>query len=191
MRECAKLFINWLDGIDGEEILDGYNATGCDVRMICKDFREVNMEKELRERILGFCDTLPLLRRLYPNQESHSQPHLCKAMIGYSYTAHNALEDAKALEKLLTTSRIREQDMTKNSISIDLAFKNDVCLENEVKYLPSLTPMVTEKVVSKDMAKKIAGSGLCFRHLCIAFRRGNREGLSKLLSEKSGKRVKR
>ena len=76
MRECAKQFINWLDGIDGEKILYGHNAKGCDVRMICKDFREVNMEKKLRERILGFCDTLPLLRRLYSNQESHIQPHL-------------------------------------------------------------------------------------------------------------------
>ena len=84
--------------------------------------------------------------------------------------------------------RIREQDMI-NSISIDLAFKKDVCRENKVKYLLSLTPMVTEKVVSEGMAKKIAVSGLCFRHLCIAFRRSNREGLSKLLSEKSGKRV--
>ena len=102
--------------------------------------------------------------------------------------AHNSLEDAKALEKLLTALRIREQEMTKNSISIDLAFKKDVCLENEVKYFASLTPMVTEKVVSKDMAKKSAGSGLCFHHLCIAFGCGNREGLSKLLSEKSGKR---
>ena len=62
MRECARLLINWLDGIDGEKILYGHNAKACDVRMICKDFREVNMEKELRERILGFCDTLPLLR---------------------------------------------------------------------------------------------------------------------------------
>ena len=127
MRECAKLFINWLDSIDGEKILYGYNAKGCDVRMICKDFREVNMEKELTERILGFCDTLPLLRRLYPNQKSHSQLRLCKAMIGYSYTAHNSLQDAKALEKLLTTLRIGEQDMVTNSISIDLAFKKDVC----------------------------------------------------------------
>ena len=62
MRECARLFINWLDGIDGEKILYGHNAKGCDVRMICKDFREVNMEKQLREKILGFCDTLPLPR---------------------------------------------------------------------------------------------------------------------------------
>ena len=76
-----------------------------------------------------------------------------------------------------------------NSNSINLAFKKDVCRENEVKYLLSLTPMVTEKVVSEDMAKKIAGSGLCFRHLCIVLRRSNIEGLSKLLSEKSGKRV--
>ena len=80
--------------------------------------------------------------------------------------------------------------MIKNSIPIDLAFKKDICRENEVKYLPSLTPVVTEKVVSKDMAKKIARSGLCFRHMCIPFRRGNREGLSKLLSENSGKKVR-
>ena len=46
MREGAKLFINWPDGIDGEKILCGHNAKGCDVRMICKDFREVNIERK-------------------------------------------------------------------------------------------------------------------------------------------------
>ena len=92
------------------------------------------------------------------------------------------------LKKLLTRLKIREQDMI-NSISIDLAFKKHVCQENEVKYLLSLTPMVAEKV-SEDKAKKIAGTGLCFRHLSIVFRCCNREGLSKLLSEKSGNRVR-
>ena len=44
--------------------------------------------------------------------------------------------------------------------------------------------MTNSKVVSQGMAEKIAGSGLAFRHLCIAFRRGKKEGLAKLLGEK-------
>ena len=80
--------------------------------------------------------------------------------------------------------------MIKNSISIDIVFKKDFCRENEVKYVPSLTPMVTEKLFLKIWQKRSLGQDSVFRHLCIAFRIGNREGLSKLLSEKSGKRVR-
>ena len=62
------------------------------------------------------------------------------------------------LKKLLKRLKIREQDII-DSISVDFAFKKDVCRENEAKYLLSLTPMVTENV-SEDIAKKITGSGL-------------------------------
>ena len=83
--------------------------------------------------------------------------------------------------------KIREQDMI-NSISIDLAFKKDVCRENEVKYLLSLTPMVTEKV-SEDMAKRSLDQDSVFA-ICALHSDAVTEGLSKLHSEKSGKRVR-
>ena len=44
--------------------------------------------------------------------------------------------------------------------------------------------MISAKAVSKGMAEKIAGSGLNFRHLYIAFRRGKRNRLRALLGEK-------
>ena len=99
MRECALKFLDWLNKIDGKKILYGQNSKGCDSRMICKAFRDVNLEKEFGQSVLGYSDRLPLFRRLYPNQESHTQEQLCQNLIGYSYTAHNSLEHWKNIYK--------------------------------------------------------------------------------------------
>ena len=163
------------------EILHGQNSKGCDSRMICKAFRDVSLEKEFRQSVLGYSDTLPLFRRLYPNQESHTQEQLRKTLIGYSYAA---------LQNLVSRLEIAEKDLLKDSFTIEFVFKRQNFIKNKVKTFPSFKTMVNVKAVSKDVAERMAGSGLCFRHLCIAFKRGKRDCLSNLLREKSGKSVR-
>ena len=58
-----------------------------------------------------------------------------------------------------------------------------------------LIPMLTEKLVqtkllSKGMATKIAGSGLSYRHLQLAFRRDKDCGLQRLLGEVTNGKVR-
>ena len=72
MRECALKLLDWLNKIDGKKILYGQNSKGCDSRMICKAFCDVSQEKEFGQSVLGYSDTLPFFRRLYPNQENHT-----------------------------------------------------------------------------------------------------------------------
>ena len=141
------------------------------------------MEKELRSSIVGFVDTLPLYRALYPRQ-SHTQKDLCKEVAGFSHSAHNSLEDAKALRHLILQAGISNTDLPKYSFTVDYAFASLDYDQRKVANLPSLHSMISSKAVSKGTAEKIAGSGLNFRHLCIAFRRGKRNGLRALLGEK-------
>ena len=133
MRECTLKFLDWLNKIDGKKILYGQNSKGCDSRMICKAFRDVNLEKEFGQSVLGYSDTLPLFRRLYPNQESHTQEQLCKNLIGYRYTAHNSLEDARALQNLVSRLEITEKDLLKDSFTIEFVFKRQNFIEKKVK----------------------------------------------------------
>ena len=51
---------------------------------------------------ITFKDSLPLFRSRLPDQPSYSQPILYKSLFKSKYLAHHALEDAKALHKMVT-----------------------------------------------------------------------------------------
>jgi len=53
--------------------------------------------------IPAFVDSLRLFRHKLPDQPSYSQPILYRSMLKGRYLAHHALEDAKALHKMLLT----------------------------------------------------------------------------------------
>ena len=58
--------------------------------------------------------------------------------------------------------------------------------------LPSLAPLYSPSpnVVSKSMCKKIAGSGLAYKHLKCVFDRDGPEGLIILLTSKSSNKIR-
>jgi len=56
--------------------------------------------------------------------------------------------------------------------------------------LHTLNNMLQQKVVRKQIAIKIARSGLSLRHWKLAVDRGIRDGLNNLLSEKVGAKVR-
>ncbi|KAH9404664.1 hypothetical protein TYRP_000491 [Tyrophagus putrescentiae] len=50
--------------------------------------------------IVGYIDTLPLFRWLYPNLSSYKQTDLVRHFLGVKYNAHNALDDSLMLFSL-------------------------------------------------------------------------------------------
>ena len=59
-----------------------------------------------------------------------------------------------------------------------------VFLKKCVPNLQSLPILVTEKVITNNVAKAIAGSGLQHKHLLLAYTRNGREGIEGILQEK-------
>ena len=49
--------------------------------------------------------------------------------------------------------------------------------------LPSLSCLLSNKVMGKDMVERVAASGLQFGHLQLAFKRSNEDGIRKIFSE--------
>ena len=94
------------------------------------------------------------------------------------------MKDAKALRHLILQAEISNTDLLKYSFTVDYAFVSLDYDQLKVPNLPSIHSMISSKAVSKGMAEKIAGSGLNFRHLYIAFQRGTRNDLRVLLGEK-------
>lgn len=64
------------------------------VRGNAQQFKDVDISS------IQFQDSLPVFRRLLKNEVSYSLPLLYKSVLGKTYKAHHAYEDAKALGKL-------------------------------------------------------------------------------------------
>ena len=50
--------------------------------------------------VVGYVDTWIVFRQEFPNRSSYKQVDLVRGLLGEDYEAHNALEDARALQKL-------------------------------------------------------------------------------------------
>lgn len=73
------------------------------------------------DHIIGFVDSLPLFTDLLPGKESYSQSSLVHDA-GLSYNAHNALNDAIALECLLKFHSVLESTMLKYSFPLSYVY---------------------------------------------------------------------
>lgn len=107
------------------------------------------------------------------------------------YSAHNSLEDVRALQRLVSCKEVSRKYLIESSLVKEVQLSTTEFAVRSTKYcvqkkfsLQTLHPPVTTKVVSKGMAEKIAGSGLTFHHLQLSFQRGGQDGLTNILSEK-------
>jgi len=87
------------------------------------------------------------------------------------YSADDALQDVCSLQKLITYSHVTIDMMCKYSISIECALDNYMYEKGDVN-LHTQNNTLQQQVVSKQIAMKIARSGLSFRHLKLAVDRG-------------------
>ena len=73
-----------------------HNGTSFDSKIV-----KGNAKREDIELSIDFADSLPFFRHYMKDEPSYSQPILYKSMFKGKYMAHHALEDAKALHKML------------------------------------------------------------------------------------------
>ena len=100
------------------------------------------------------------------------------------YSAHNSLEDVRALQRLVSCKEVSRKYLIESSFSTEFAVRSTkYCVQKKFNS-QTLHPLVTTKVVSKGMAEKIPGSGLTFYHHQLSFQRGGQDGLT-ILSDKN------
>ena len=138
--------------------------------------------------MLGYIDTLPLFRFLYPNEKSHTQSKIFEIVIGGVFNAHNALDDVKALAQILRKLNIKSCTLLAHSFTAGSANTYYHYAREKKKREATLNHLVQAKVLSKGMASKAAQTGLCFEHFQVAFKRNGEEGIRALfVEENSGK----
>ena len=175
-------FIAFLQAIQNP-VLVRHNIKRFDLRLLHFHLNKYDLWKKFVSLVVGFVDTLAVFKKEYPKQSSYKQSNLMASLLNETYAAHNSLDDVKALQKLSDlvlskfSSYIFDSSIVVNSV-------------NAPRHKLTLEPLVTGKVISESMANKIAGAGLTYDHLKLAFDRNGMDGLSAVLSEKVNGKVR-
>ena len=161
-----------------------------DAKHLLKALETSSRTEPFSEVVVGFCDTLPAFKELFPERKSYSQENLARDLLESTYNAQNALNDVQMLQEL-SDRFLSAQIVQKHSFSFSWYQEYTKYLSDKRINLQTLQPLVAAKAISMGMAEKAAASGLSFTHLILlAFQRGGREALSNALKEKFNGKVR-
>ena len=176
-------FLDWLQSFEVTCLLLAHNAKSFDAKHLLRALDETNKTKQFSELALGFSDTLPAFKELFPERKSYSQENLAKDLLQSTYNAHNALDDVQMLQEL-SAKFLSPLLVKKHSFSFSWYQEYSAFLSQKRRNLQTLQPLIAAKAISKGMAEKAAASGLSFTHFLLAFQRHGVDGLSNVLKEK-------
>jgi len=185
VRNALEQFIAFLKQCQQNSpvLLVGHNIKNFDSKILIHALTNCDLLSDFENATFGFLDTLNLFKKTLPKQPSYRQEDLLKNLLGETYSAHSAIHDVIALQKLMATLVVERTVLNLSSFSCQHAIKSYVISSEVRKNLPSLHTMVDKKIISPGIARTIAGSGLNCNHLQISWKRNGIDGLRNLLSE--------
>ena len=184
--ECLKLFLDWCTAI-GKVVLVAHNCKNFDAVRLLFQIRKYQQSDKLA-CIVGFVDTLPCFKE-YCKQKglkwpNYKQTTIVQEILGNSYNAHNALEDAGALQEAVTKSGLPLSTILSHSFQTQAVTQGLVRDDNKEVNVLSFAPLIENKICSQAMVNKMAASGLHLDHVELAYQRDNEDGIRSLLAEK-------
>ena len=183
-NEGLKSFVEWLKAKGMPVVLFAHNAKSFDCKRIIYSLQKCDLLSSFQSCVVGFVDTLILFKTILPQREKYSQESLVSDLLGISYSAHDSLEDVRALQQLVSYTEVNNEAISKSSFTLTYAINSTKYCLNKAVNLHSLRPLIASKVITKGMGDKIAGSGLTLSHLKLSIQRGGKEGLKSVLTEK-------
>lgn len=185
LKDAMTAFIDFLPA---NCILVAHNANSFDSRILLLHLMDSDLMDSLKEKAIGFLDTLPLAKDVYPGRRGnggYSQPVLVRDILKTSYDAHNAIADVAALFDLLKMMKTKVDGGVYESHTISLSAAVSRLQHKIVKRqnLETLEAFDT-KVISKNLLERAASSGLKLCHFKLAASRGI-DAMQKLLTEKT------
>ena len=184
LTECLKEFLQFLKSLQSKVILAAHNGKVFDSRILIRALLAANLLSELQDVVIGFVDTLPMLKQLLPGRKSYKQEELVKDCLHKNYDAHNGLEDVKSLRALLLQLKPPNSVFSSHSFKVEFVCHSLQHHGRMTTNLPTFNALVSNKVLSNSMARRIAGSGLNLRQISLIYARGGYDGLRSVLSAK-------
>lgn len=174
----VKSFVSWLPE---HCILTGHNVKAFDSRLLMKLLIANKATVDFESKCIAFADTLHLFKEIFPERKgdgkNYKQESLISDLTGTTYEAHDAKADVTALCNLLEHINIKNEKIIQHSFP---------CAEvmRSLQTLNRARTFSTSSGITKTMVTKMAASGLELNHLKYAYKRGGRDGVHSVLSEK-------
>lgn len=166
-------------------VLCSHNCRSFDARILLANMKKNGVE--LPQCVVGFCDTLHVLRKQVPGQPSYSLGALHSSLAKGQFMAHSAVGDVRGLCQVLRASNVTPTSAHFIGEVVTTASQLEAVMFQQERHagVDSLQPLKKNGILSDAMIKRAAGSGLHMGHLKLAFQRDPEGGLRKLFSELS------
>lgn len=171
-KDIRIVLLEFIDFISKKKnpILFGHNIASFDIPVLMNKLRQHSLLSEFMLHVHGCIDTIKLARRKFKAKDigNHKQQTLVSKLLGIEYDAHNACADVTSLYQLL-----KHFDYT----------EKDVFPFNAAVLTDSFNLLIRASHITKLTARRLAQSGLCLKHLQLAFNRDSENGLKSILLE--------
>ncbi|KAK2842616.1 hypothetical protein Q5P01_012816 [Channa striata] len=111
--EALTSFIAFLRSFRRPVVLVAHNAKRFDAPVLSRVLQNYSLWQQFQQVVSRFLDTFLLSKNLFRNLSSYSQVYMVDHFLGLTYDAHNALEDARMLQKLYNTWRPKSSDVSR------------------------------------------------------------------------------
>ncbi|CAC5366566.1 unnamed protein product [Mytilus coruscus] len=170
-RDIQIVLLKFIDFISKKKkpILFGHNIAAFDIPILMNKLRQHSLLSEFLLHIYGCIDTIKLAKRKFKTKDigNHKQQTLVTKLLGIEYDAHNACADVTSLFQLEHFEYSEK----------------DVFPFNAALLTDSYIPLIRASHITKLTARQLAHSGLCLKHLQLAFNRDSENGLKSILLE--------
>jgi len=204
-KGCLQSFVDFLGALqDGSKkiIFIGHNSATFDTPVLLRIFQQYSPQliQKLMEVHVCFTDSLVLIRNLIKDKHKAlkmddgsyiktNQAAVYKHLFASDFKGHDALEDVKALNKILFKSSLRLSRSTivnkSNTVELKSAIEEMNYLDNGNTVLKSFDEVISGQphkgVMKKSLAKKLADSGIGYNDLERLFKAYGEQGLLAIL----------
>ena len=163
VKDGLLQFIEFLRNIS-HPVLVGHNIKTFDLMFLHHHLNEHEQWDNFVALVTGFVDTKLVFRKEYPVKQSCTQSYLMTNLLHKSYSAHNALDDVRVLQK---PSELVKDKFPNYTFTVS-DFVNSANMASNKRTLQLL---LTDKAVTDSMAGKTAWAGLNYNHPKLAFDR--------------------
>lgn len=122
VREAMEEFIKFLGTLGGNVVLVAHAFYHEESRLL-KLVRSAGLYDELRKVCVGFSDTLPLFRKMYPYFGNYSLCRLLQELMPDEcdeyFPLHNAVRDVRALDRLIKVTRLSDATIIRTARELD------------------------------------------------------------------------
>lgn len=179
--EAIKGLVDYLAVDDYKKILVAHDGEKFDFPVLLEHVKKYNLMDSFKEVVLGFVDTMPLFKCLFPCRTRYRLVDLARDILGND-TVNNSEQQVSALAQLITHKAVFPRALLKASLTLDYYLSCDLYDSIYNRNKSTYNMLVKTGIMSDYMAEKTASSGLRYDHLYLAYEVAGPEGLNVLIS---------